>query len=139
GLISLAIVFLTILARVRLPFNISGVVAAIVVGTLAYYILSPLGLSGPIPNLTTDIEFLLPYPHLSFLMVMPQVINYIPVVIPFALLVVFGTMSVDESAVRSGENYGVRNLAVIMVLPQPFHLYLVELRKPRHMQGYQHI
>jgi len=113
GLISLAIVFLTMLARVRLPFNISGVVAAIVVGTLAYYILSPLGLSGPIPNLTTDIEFLLPYPHLSFLMVMPQVINYIPVVIPFALLVVFGTMSVDESAVRSGENYGVRNLAVI--------------------------
>jgi AGZA family xanthine/uracil permease-like MFS transporter len=50
---------------------------------------------------------------LAFLQVLPQIINYIPVVIPFALLVVFGTMSVDESALRAGENYGVRNLAVI--------------------------
>ncbi len=113
GLISLAIVFLTMLAQIRLPFNISGVVFAIIAGTLIYYILSPFGLSGPIPDLSTDIEFLLPYPHFSFLAVLPQVINYIPVVIPFALLVIFGTMSVDESAVRSGENYGVRNLAII--------------------------
>jgi AGZA family xanthine/uracil permease-like MFS transporter len=113
GLISLAIVFLTMLARVRLPFNISGVVFAIITGTVVYYVLSPFGLSGPIPNLIPDIEFLLPYPHFSFITVLPQVINYIPVVIPFALLVVFGTMSVDESAVRAGENYGVRNLAAI--------------------------
>ncbi|MCC2644428.1 MAG: hypothetical protein K0R94_206, partial [Burkholderiales bacterium] len=113
GLVSLAIVFLTMLAQVRLPFNISGVIFAIVAGTITYYILSPFGLSGPIPNLSPDIGFLLPYPHLSFLKVMPQIISYIPVVLPFALLVIFGTMSVDESAIRSGENYGVRNLAVI--------------------------
>jgi len=113
GLVSLAIVFLTMLAHVRLPFNISGVAFAIVLGTAAYYILSPFGLSGPVPNLSTNIEFLLPYPYLNFLTLLPQVVNYIPVVIPFALLVVFGTMSVDESAIHSGENYGVRNLAVL--------------------------
>lgn len=113
GLISMAIVFLTMLARVRLPFNISGIAFAIVAGTFAYYVLIPFGLGGTMPELTAHIEFLLPTPNLLFLQVLPQVINYIPAVIPFALLVVFGTMSVDESAVRAGENYGVRNLAVI--------------------------
>lgn len=113
GLLSLAIVFLTMLARVRLPFNISGIAFAIIAGTVVYYILIPFGLSASMPDLTTNIEFLLPSPNLSFLQVLPQIINYTPVVIPFALLVVFGTMSVDESAVKAGENYGVRNLAVI--------------------------
>lgn len=113
GLISMAIVFLTMLARVKLPFNLPGVAVAIVVGTIVYYILIPFGLSSAMPDLSTHIEFLLPSPNLAFLQVLPQVINYIPVVIPFALLVIFGTMSVDESAVRAGENYGVRNLAVV--------------------------
>jgi AGZA family xanthine/uracil permease-like MFS transporter len=113
GLISLAIVFLVMLAHVKLPFGIPGIAFAIIAGTIAYYVLIPFGLSGTMPDLSVNLAFLLPLPTLSFVEVLPEVLNYIPVVVPFALLVIFGTMSVDESAVRMGENYGVRNLAVI--------------------------
>jgi len=65
------------------------------------------------PELHVNIAFLLPLPNLSFLNDLHAVINYIPVVIPFALLVIFGTMSVEESASKMGEAYGVRNLAIV--------------------------
>lgn len=113
GLVSLAIVLLTMLAHVRLPFGISGIAFAIIIGTIAYYVLIPFGLSGAMPDLSANVSFLLPLPNLSFLKLLPYVVAYIPVVVPFALLVIFGTMSVDESAVRMGENYGVRNIAMI--------------------------
>lgn len=113
GLLSFAIVFLTMFARIKLPFNLSSIPIAIIVGTLAYYILLPFGLSGSLPDIHSHIGFLLPYPNMDFIKILPEIVSYIPVVIPFALLVIFGTMSVEESAAVLGVNYGVRNLAVI--------------------------
>lgn len=113
GLLSFAIVFLTMFARIKLPFNLSSIPIAIIVGTAVYYILLPLGLSGSLSNIQSQVGFLLPYPNMNFIKILPEVINYIPVVIPFALLVIFGTMSVEESAAILGVRYGVRNLAII--------------------------
>jgi AGZA family xanthine/uracil permease-like MFS transporter len=113
GLVTLGIVFLTQFAKVRLPFNISGIPAAIIVGTILYYLLIPLGLSGGMPNLSFNLEFLLPKPSLGFFTMYHDIIKYIPLVIPFALLVVFGTMSVAEGAVCTGDNYKVRDLLLV--------------------------
>lgn len=113
GLTALGIMLLTMFAKVRLPFNISGIPAAIVIGTLVYYLLVPLGLSGPMPDLSSHIGFILPMPGFGFLEVAPLIIKNIPLIIPFALLVVFGTMSVAESSACVGENYRVRSLVLV--------------------------
>lgn len=113
GIFTLGIVLFTIFAKVRLPFNLSGIPVAVVAGTVLYYILIPFGLSGQMPVFTTDISFLLPLPNFGFLDSLNYIIKYIPLVIPFGLLVVFGTMSVAESASCMGDNYKVRDLMLI--------------------------
>jgi AGZA family xanthine/uracil permease-like MFS transporter len=113
GFLSLTIVMLTMFAKVKLPFRLSGIPVAIVLGTVVYYLLSPLGLSGAIPNLTANITFLLPTPTFAFMHEATSIINYLPVIFPFALLVIFGTMSVVESADCMGDEYVVRDLMLI--------------------------
>ena len=44
GLISLGLILYNLVARIRLPRNIPGVLAAIAIGTALYYILGPHGL-----------------------------------------------------------------------------------------------
>ena len=113
GLITLAIVFLTQFAKIRLPFNLSGIPVAIIIGTILYYILMPLNLSGSMPDLSFNVAFLLPVPSLGFIEIMHELIAYIPLILPFALLVVFGTMSVAEGIVCAGDKYNVRDLVII--------------------------
>ena len=113
GLLSLTIVMLTMFAKIKLPFKLAGIPVAIVAGTLFYYILAPFGLSATLPNLSSNITFLLPLPTLAFLHEFNAIINYLPVIFPFALLVIFGTMSVVESADCMGDKYEVRDLMLI--------------------------
>jgi AGZA family xanthine/uracil permease-like MFS transporter len=113
GLISFILVMLTTIIKVRLPFNIPGIPSAIVVSTIVFYVLIPTGLSGTMPDLSTNLGFILPMPSFGFLGVMPSVIKVIPLIVPFALLVVFGTMSVAESASCVGETYNVRSLVIV--------------------------
>jgi AGZA family xanthine/uracil permease-like MFS transporter len=113
GFVSFIIVMLAAIIRVRLPFNLPGIPLAIVVSTLLFYLLIPSGLSGEMPSLATNTGFLLPLPSLSFISVLPYVIKQIPLIVPFALLVIFGTMSVAESAACVGEHYNVRSLVVV--------------------------
>jgi AGZA family xanthine/uracil permease-like MFS transporter len=113
GFISLVIVLLTMFTSIKLPFNISGIPASILIGTLVYYILvyNKIGVSAP--DLTTNFGFLLPLPSISFFNQINEIINQIPLIIPFALLVVFGTMSVAESAKCVGEDYNVKSLVIL--------------------------
>jgi len=113
GFMALGVVLLTMFAHVRLPFNFPGIPAAIIVGTGVYYVLIPFGLSGGIPDLSSNLTFLLPLPNFSFFIVMHYMSTYIAIVIPFAILVFFGTLSVTESATSLGENYQVRDLVII--------------------------
>lgn len=113
GFISLIIVLLTMIVRIRLPFNFPGIPAAILISTAVFYLLIPTGLSGDMPDLSVHLGFLLPLPSFGFFSAMPQVIKMIPLIVPFALLVIFGTMSVAESAACVGENYNVRSLVIV--------------------------
>ncbi|MFO0319045.1 MAG: hypothetical protein ACK5Z5_01395 [Neisseriaceae bacterium] len=113
GLISLVIVILTMIVKVRLPFNLPGIPTAIIVSTIIFYLLIPLGLSGNMPELSMHLGFLLLIPNFRFFYVMPYVIKVIPLILPFALLVIFGTMTVAESAACVGDNYNVRSLVIV--------------------------
>ncbi len=113
GLFSLAIILFTMVAHVKLPFNISGIPCAIILSTILYYILIPFGLSGSMPDLTYQISLLLPLPSIKFFPVIDVVINHLPVVIPFALLVIFGTMSTTETARCMGDDYNTKDLMLV--------------------------
>jgi len=113
GFLSFILVILATIVRIRLPFNVPGIPLAIVASTILFYLLIPSGLSGEMPNLAVNTGFLLPLPSLAFLSTFSFVIKQIPLIVPFALLVIFGTMSVAESAACVGENYNVRSMVAL--------------------------
>lgn len=110
GLFSLGLVFLVMFAKLQLPFKIPGIPVAIILGTAFYYALMPFGLSGSMPHLSAEVTFLLPMPTLGFFRYLKEIVNFLPIIFPFAMLVIFGTMSVVESADCMGEKYVVRDL-----------------------------
>ena len=62
GLIALGIVLYTLVAEIKLPRNIPGVFAAVVIGTGLYYILGPLGLVGGGTFTAPPVEFHVGFP-----------------------------------------------------------------------------
>lgn len=114
GMVSLAIIFLSMFAKMRLPFNLPSIMIAIIAGSCTYYLLIPLGLASPIntggfPPLTV----FLPHPSFDFIQYHDYIIRYIGLAVPFALLVIFGTMAVSKSAECVGEKYSPKTMLLI--------------------------
>jgi adenine/guanine/hypoxanthine permease len=112
GMISLAIIFYALIARLRLPFNTPGVLASVVVGAGVYYLMRALGvLQHPLPPPTLSFPIGLPIPSLGFIEGMPVALTqYIPMAIPFAILTVVGGINVTESARLAGDDYRTRDI-----------------------------
>ncbi|HTV48241.1 MAG TPA: hypothetical protein VMG59_07340 [Phycisphaerae bacterium] len=112
GVISLGLVFYTLVAGNRLPWNIPGVFAAVLVGTVLYYLIAPFGFIGgtysspPVPNL----NLAAPLPTLDFIHGLKPALEFLPLAIPFALLTVVGGINVTESARVAGDDYNTRNI-----------------------------
>jgi AGZA family xanthine/uracil permease-like MFS transporter len=113
GILSFAIVFMTMFGRIILPFRLPGIPTAIILGTVIYYLLLPTGLVGSHEHNFQAITFALPHVSWSFIKYLDQTIQFIPLVIPFALLVIFGAMSSVESANCLGDTYNIRDIVVI--------------------------
>ncbi|MGM9999359.1 MAG: hypothetical protein ACI38Q_08265 [Candidatus Bruticola sp.] len=115
GLVAMGLVFYNMVAKIRLPFNAPGVLVAVILGTILYYIFGPVGLAGQ--NFQTPgavaIGFSLPYPTLGFTAGLADAVNYLPVIIPFAILTVVGGINVTESARLAGDNYDTREILMI--------------------------
>jgi AGZA family xanthine/uracil permease-like MFS transporter len=93
GMVSLGLILYSLVARIRLPLNLPGVLAAVAVGTALYHALGPTGVLGgtyspPVAEL-----------HLGF-----------PLAAPFALLTVVGGINVTESARVAGDDYRTRDI-----------------------------
>ena len=112
GLMALGLIFYTLVARIRLPFNIPGVLASVVVGTTLYYVLAPHGIVGgtyqPPPPLHFDLS--LPIPTLDFVRGLKPALAFLPLAIPFGLLTVVGGINVTESARAAGDDFNTRNI-----------------------------
>jgi AGZA family xanthine/uracil permease-like MFS transporter len=112
GLLSLGLIFYALFARIRLPFHIPGVLASVLVGAAAYYALGAAGWTlhpVAVPQLSFSVG--LPLPTLGFLQGMPIAVSqYLPMVIPFAILTVVGGINVTESARLAGDNYKTRSI-----------------------------
>ena len=114
GMLSLSLLFFTLTARMRLPFNIPGVLAAVIVGTLVYHLM---GFSGWNPGTynppPTHFYFHLPRPTLDGLLHLAGGLHYITVSLPFALLTVIGGINVCASAHAEGQAYNTRSVLLI--------------------------
>ncbi len=112
GLVSLGLILTNLVARIRLPKNLPGVLVAIVVGTTLYYVLGPHGLVGgtfqPMPKM--ELHFGLPVPSLLFLHGFVAALTYLPIAIPFAILTVVGGINVTESARVAGDDFDTRGI-----------------------------
>jgi adenine/guanine/hypoxanthine permease len=112
GMISLFLIFYTLIARRRLPLGLPGVVASVAAGAAVYYTLGGMGLLlHPMARPELTFTLALPLPSLGFLTGMPiAVAQYLPMAIPFAILTVIGGINVTESARLAGDAYRTRSI-----------------------------
>jgi AGZA family xanthine/uracil permease-like MFS transporter len=113
GFASLAVVLTCLIARVPFPRRIPGTLAALVVGCVVYYGMMAAGV-GPAEVEVTKIHWL-PSDWLSvfrfeWFAAMDDAMQYLPVVIPFALATVVGGIDCTESAAAAGDEYDTRQI-----------------------------
>jgi AGZA family xanthine/uracil permease-like MFS transporter len=111
GVLSLGIILYSLVAKLPLPKNMPGVLAAVFIGTSLYYLLAPAGLIGgtyapPKPEL----HFAMPFPTLAFLQGLNPALQFLPISIPFGLITVIGGINNTESARAAGDVYKTRDI-----------------------------
>ncbi|MCL4551324.1 MAG: hypothetical protein M1495_22450 [Bacteroidetes bacterium] len=117
GMIALGIIIYNLIAKIDLPFKFPGVLLAVVIGSVIYYLLAPSGILGvnysaPSGNLYLGI----PVPNLGFVAGFSEALKYLPISFPFALLTIVGGINVTESARVAGDDYNTRNILLTEAL-----------------------
>ncbi|MGC8658265.1 MAG: hypothetical protein ACP5U1_04255 [Desulfomonilaceae bacterium] len=120
GTLSLGLTLYALVAKGSLPGKIPGVLAAIALGTILYYLLnvvSPDTLGSnfyKIPEF--HFRFGLPLPNLGFIDGFIPSLKFLPVAIPFAILTIVGGINVTESARVAGDDYSARQILMTEAL-----------------------
>jgi AGZA family xanthine/uracil permease-like MFS transporter len=111
GFVTLGLLLYALVARGPLPGRMPGVLLAFLVGTALYYGLGAAGLSpGFVWPGGLSAQPALPWPTLGFIEGLPRVLPYLPLVLPFGLLMVVGGINVTESARAAGDDYRTRDI-----------------------------
>lgn len=116
GMIALGFVLYTVVARIRLPKEFPGVLAAVAIGTALYYIVRPFGLAGSAAPVPPSLYVGLPLPTLSFFKGFVPALNYLPIAIPFGLMTVIGGINNTESARVAGDEFNTREILLTEAL-----------------------
>jgi AGZA family xanthine/uracil permease-like MFS transporter len=117
GMISLGLILYTLVARIRLPRNLPGVLAAVVIGTALYHILGPIGVvGGTYAPPSGELHLGFPLPTLLFARGFIAALKYLPLAAPFALLTVVGGINVTESARVAGDDFNTRDILLTEAL-----------------------
>jgi adenine/guanine/hypoxanthine permease len=112
GLLTLGLVLYALVAKGPVPLRMPGVLFAVLAGTLVYYAAGHFGLLGsaiPPPSLPT-LRLAFPHPDPGILRGFANLGEYLPLIIPFALLTVVGGVNNTESARVAGDDYDVRSI-----------------------------
>ncbi|MGJ4804395.1 hypothetical protein [Luteimonas sp. SDU82] len=118
GLVTFGLLLYALVARGPLPLRIPGVLLAFLVGTLLYYALGIAGLGVPGFALPEPVRASprLPLPSLGFVEGLPATVPYLPLLLPFGLLMVVGGINVSESARAAGDDYRTRDVLLVEAL-----------------------
>jgi adenine/guanine/hypoxanthine permease len=112
GLLTLGLVLYALIAKGPIPGGIPGVLFAVIVGCLVYYLGGVIGLAGmtiPSPSVP-PLNIALPHPDLGILRGFSGAASYLALILPFALLTVIGGVNNTESAKVAGDDYDVRSI-----------------------------
>ena len=110
GLVSLTLVLVALIGRVRLPGGMPGALAAVLAGAGIFW-LRAAGGWGPAP--ATELPGLalaIPWPTLAWAETFGAVWPYLPLAMPFALATVIGGIDNTESAIVAGDEYRARDI-----------------------------
>ena len=110
GFAALAIILTTLIAQVRFPFRIPGALAALLVGGVIYYLMAEIGWVQLPAREIDPIDALLPYQwftvfRFEWISALDDCLQYLPIVLPFALATVVGGIDCTESAAAAGDEY----------------------------------
>lgn len=112
GFVALAIIMLTLTGKIRLR-GIPPALLAVMVGTIVYYAMIALGLYSPAHHLDIHMQVALPNPGMGFLDGLPYAMDYLPTMLPFAIVVILGGINVTESANAAGDPYSSRDVVLV--------------------------
>ena len=115
GMVSLAIILTTLVARVPLPWRVPGALGALLVAGAIYYVSLWTGLLKAGPVTFNPADGLLPVGWLEAFRfewcgAFGDAVHYLPIVIPFALATVVGGIDCTESAAAAGDEYDTRKV-----------------------------
>jgi adenine/guanine/hypoxanthine permease len=117
GMIALGLVIYGLMAGRRLPLGIPAAFAAVLIGTVLYHGLGPLGLLGTTTEpIELSLSLALPVPTLGFVAGLGRAMSYLPVAIPFGILTIVGGINVTESARLAGDDYRTRDILLTEAL-----------------------
>jgi adenine/guanine/hypoxanthine permease len=109
GLVSLVVLLLALCGGVRMPFGVPGAFAAVVAGTALFWARAWLDGSGAALPLGA-LRVALPWPTLAWLDALDDVLPYLSVALPFALITTIGGIDNTESAAAAGDEYRTRDI-----------------------------
>lgn len=109
GFFSLIVILTCIVGKIPFPFRIPAAFAAVALGILLSHLLGLFG-SGHEAALHEAAPGALPLPTLAFLEGLPHVLTYLPIALPFAIIVIIGGIDVTESAAAAGDEYDTRSV-----------------------------
>lgn len=118
GLAGLGVVLYALVAHGPMPWRMPGVLVAFLVGVALYYGLGPAGLlgTGYQPPVAWQWQPAVPWPSLGFVAGLPATVPYLPLLLPFGLLMVVGGINVSESARAAGDDYRTRDILLVEAL-----------------------
>jgi AGZA family xanthine/uracil permease-like MFS transporter len=118
GFVVLGLLLYALVAKGALPGRIPGVLFAFVVGLALYY---GFGLAGWLgtgfaPPYGQSVRLALPWPTLGFVAGLDDLVPYLPLVLPFGMLMVAGGINVTESARAAGDDFRTRDVLLVEAL-----------------------
>lgn len=118
GLLSLAVILVTLVARFQLPLKIPGAALALLVGGAVHYLMVATGNLHTEPLPFSPSEGLFPWEWTTalggrWLDAIRDSVQYLPIVIPFALATVVGGIDCTESAAAAGDEYHTGNVIAV--------------------------
>ena len=114
GFVGLGLVLALLLGAPRFA-KLPSVPFAVLMGTVLYYALGSSGLIGDAFHAPPSPQwrFALPWPNLGFIAGFGDAMPYVPLLIPFGLLMVIGGINVTESAHAAGDRFKTRDILLV--------------------------